>query len=62
MHKKPGRTQMMNALRECRAQLDRGASEEKALMAAKKTAAFSGAMRPNLTAMLDRVGLADFQV
>lgn len=52
----------MNALRECRAQLDRGASEEKALMAAKKTAAFSGAMRPNLTAMLDRVGLADFQV
>lgn len=53
----PGRTQMMNALRECRAQLERGASEEEALMAAKQTAAFSGAMRPNLIALLDRVGL-----
>lgn len=53
----PGRTQMMNALRECRAQLDRGASDEKALAAAKETAAFSGAMRPNLIAMLDRVGI-----
>lgn len=53
----PGRTQMMNALRECRAQIDRGASDEMALMAAKQTAAFSGAMRPNLIAMLDRVGI-----
>lgn len=53
----PGRTQMMNALRECRAQLERGASDDKALMAAKQTAAFSGAMRPNLIAMLDRVGI-----
>ena len=48
---------MLNALRECRLQLDIGASDEKALMAAKQTAAFSGAMRPNLVALLDRVGV-----
>ena len=53
----PGRTQMMNALRECRMQFEQGASDENALKAAQKTAAFSGAMRPNLIAMLDRVGI-----
>lgn len=53
----PGRTQMLNALREARAQLDRGAPYEAALIAAKRTGAFSGAMRPNLVAMLDHVGI-----
>lgn len=53
----PGRTQMMNALRECRTQLERGAGDVTALIEAKQTAAFSGAMRPNLIAMLDRVGI-----
>lgn len=53
----PGRTQMVNALRECRRQLDSGASELQALKAAKNTGAFSGAMRPNLVALLDKVDL-----
>ena len=48
---------MVNALRECRRQLDSGASELQALKAAKNTGAFSGAMRPNLVALLDKVGL-----
>jgi hypothetical protein len=53
----PGRTQMLNALRECRRQLQAGASDEVALHASKTTGAFSGAMRPNLVALLDAVGL-----
>jgi hypothetical protein len=53
----PGRTQLLNAIRECRTQLDNGADELKALIAAKQTGAFSGAMRPNLIALLDRVGI-----
>jgi hypothetical protein len=53
----PGRTQMLNALRECRRQLDAGADDQSALKAAKLTGAFSGAMRPNLVALLDAVGL-----
>lgn len=53
----PGRTQMINALRECRRQLDAGAGEIQALRAAKLTGAFSGAMRPNLVALLNKVGL-----
>lgn len=53
----PGRTQMVNALRECRRQLQAGASTDVALKAAKNTGAFSGAMRPNLTALMDAVGL-----
>jgi hypothetical protein len=53
----PGRTQMLNALREARGQLDAGATSLQALIAAKRTGAFSGPMRPNLVAMLDRVGL-----
>ena len=53
----PGRTQMLNALRECRRQLDAGADDRSALRAAKLTGAFSGAMRPNLVALLDAVGL-----
>ncbi len=53
----PGKTQMLNALREARRQLDAGADPMRALVAAKRTGAFSGPMRPNLVAMLDRVGL-----
>lgn len=53
----PGRTQMLNALRECRRQLDAGADDQSALKAAKLTGAFSGAMRPNLVALLDAVGM-----
>ncbi len=53
----PGRTQMLNAIREARRQLDGGSSPIQALIAAKRTGAFSGAMRPNLVAMLDRIGV-----
>ena len=53
----PGHTQMLNALKEARQQLVKGASEEDALKAAKATGAFSGAMRPNLTGLLDAVGI-----
>lgn len=53
----PGRTQAANSLEELRRQLESGASLEQALMAAKKFAAFSGAMRANLLAMLDAIGI-----
>jgi len=53
----PGKTQMVNALNEAHRQLNRGASMEDALRAAKRTASFSGAMRPNLIGLLDRIGL-----
>ena len=48
---------MLNALRECRRQLDAGADDQQVLKAAKQTGAFSGAMRPNLVALLNHVGL-----
>ena len=54
----PGRTQAVNALTEAKLQLEHGANPEQALKRAKQTGAFSGAMRPNLTAMLDHIGLA----
>ena len=53
----PGRTQMLNAIIEARRQLDLGVDPETALMAAKRTGAFSGAMRPNLVGLLDHVGV-----
>lgn len=53
----PGQTQMVNAIREVRRQLDMGADERTALIAAKQTGAFSGAMRPNLVSLLDAIGL-----
>jgi hypothetical protein len=53
----PGQTQMLNALREARRQLDQGANQNTALSAAKRTGAFSGAMRPNLVALLDHIGI-----
>lgn len=54
----PGHTQANNALLEARAQLLRGAAAGQALLAAKRAAAFSGPMRPNLVGMLDHIGLA----
>jgi hypothetical protein len=53
----PGETQMVNALKELRRQLDRGADPIHALIAAKQTGAFSGAMRPNLVGLLDCIGV-----
>lgn len=53
----PGHTQMLNAIREARQQLDRNATADVALKAAKATGAFSGAMRPNLTNLLDAIGI-----
>ena len=53
----PGKTQMLNALREARLRLDEGGDAETALRAAKLAGAFSGAMRLHLTAMLDSVGI-----
>lgn len=53
----PGKTQMLNAIREARRQLDKGANPFEVLKAAKQTGAFSGAMRPNLVGLLDSIGL-----
>lgn len=53
----PGFTQWTNAVREAQRQLLEGSTEQDALVAAKRTGAFSGAMRPNLIALLDQIGL-----
>lgn len=53
----PGFTQWKNAMREAQRQLAAGASMDAAHLAAKHTGAFSGAMRPNLIALLDHIGL-----
>jgi hypothetical protein len=53
----PGFTQWKNAMREAQRLLLGGASSEDAHRAAKQTGAFSGAMRPNLIALLDHIGL-----
>jgi hypothetical protein len=53
----PGRTQLMNAIRECRRALDAGRPASEALRAAKMTGAFSGTMRPNLIGLLDAIDL-----
>jgi hypothetical protein len=53
----PGFTQWKNAMREAQIQLRSGATADAALHAAKQTGAFSGAMRPNLIALLDHIGL-----
>ena len=54
----PGRNQASNALTEARKQLAHGASHRDALLQAKRVGAFSGAMRTNLTALLDHIGLS----
>lgn len=53
----PGKTQMVNAIAEARRQMASGASEDRTLAAAKRTASFSGAMRPNLVGLLNKIGL-----
>ena len=53
----PGFTQTRNALLEANRQLRSGASADAALIAAKQTGAFSGAMRNALIEMLDYCGL-----
>jgi len=53
----PGKTQMVNAIAEARRQMVLAASEDRILAAAKRTASFSGAMRPNLVGLLDKIGL-----
>lgn len=52
----PGPTQAFNLLSEAKRHLLAGADAETALMHAKKIGGFSGALRANLVAMLDRVG------
>lgn len=54
----PGKSQMLNALREARNQMRRGATTEKVLHAALQTAAFSGPTRKNLIDLLDHVGVS----
>jgi hypothetical protein len=56
----PGKVQAVNALREAQRALLEGASTEVVLARAKQTGAFSGPMRQNLIALLDRVGLHDW--
>ena len=53
----PGAQQAGNALTELAAALHAGVSQLHALELAKQTASFSGPMRKNLIAMLDRIGL-----
>jgi len=55
----PGHTQMVNAVVEYRRQLIAGAAPQNAMRSAKLTAAFSGAMRPNLIQLLDGIGLQE---
>lgn len=51
----PGFTQLKNALAEAQKQLKAGVDHKTALMGAKKTGAFSGAMRTNLVNMLNEL-------
>jgi hypothetical protein len=53
----PGFAQWKNAVREARRQLALGAPLPDVLRAAKYSGAFSGAIRPNLVALLDHIGL-----
>jgi hypothetical protein len=55
----PGRTQALNALAAAEQALRQGKSIETALAEAKLTGSFSGALRSNLVAMLDDIGVAD---
>lgn len=56
----PGRTQAQNALSEARRLVSSGASDSEAVRGAKQVGAFSGALRSNLTAMLDHIGLHEW--
>lgn len=54
----PGKTQMKAALEEARRQLTLGRTHEEVRKAAKEAAGFAGSLRPNLVALLDKIGLA----
>lgn len=56
----PGETQLLNALREARAQLRAGTGPEETLRAARHVGAFSGSLRRHLVALLDHVGFHDW--
>jgi hypothetical protein len=56
----PGETQLLNALREARAQLRAGVGSEETLRSAKHVGAFSGPLRCHLVALLDHVGFQDW--
>jgi hypothetical protein len=53
----PGFTQWKNAVAEAQRQLAQGARPDALLRAARLTGAFSGAIRPNLVALLDAIGV-----
>ena len=53
----PGKTQATNALAEAQRGLRGGVATQEVLRRAKQTGAFSGAMRPNLIALMDSIGL-----
>jgi hypothetical protein len=53
----PGKVQATNALVEAKRALQSGEAPDVTLARAKQTGAFSGSMRPNLIALLDRIGL-----
>lgn len=55
----PGKTQANNALAEARKALAESASHADALARAKRSAAFSGAMRGNLIRLLDRIEIGN---
>jgi hypothetical protein len=56
----PGFAQWRNAVAEAQRQLLAGATQEEALLAAKRFGAFSGPLRPNLVALLDAIGLHEW--
>jgi hypothetical protein len=53
----PGFNQWKNAMAEAQRQLQRGASGDELLHAARLAGAFSGTIRPNLVALLDAIGV-----
>lgn len=55
----PGRSQALLAWRAVRGALETSADEERALLLAKRTAAFAGSMRTNLVTMLDDLRVSD---
>lgn len=56
----PGYQQWLNAVTAAQAAILRGDSDEQALYQAKQQGAFSGAIRQNLSQLLDAIGLADW--
>ncbi len=56
----PGKSQAANALQEAQRALLSEASPAEVLRRGRASGAFSGAMRPNLVALLDEVGLQDW--